>query len=68
MAGQASASDDGPQYVLLASGFELSEKSDLLPLQMLIDYVGGNLGGASDRQGVSVYVGSRRDHSFYRLV
>ena len=47
------ASDEGPQYVLLASGFELSESSDLLPLQMLIDYVGGHLGGASDQQGVS---------------
>jgi hypothetical protein len=42
--------------VLLASGLRVGESTDFLPLQMLVDYVGGHLGGAVDRRDVSARI------------
>ncbi|KAM3571891.1 hypothetical protein VYU27_006104, partial [Nannochloropsis oceanica] len=46
-----------PRYVLLASGFKLNEKSDLLPLQMLIEYVQGHVGSDAHKRDVVSRIG-----------
>jgi hypothetical protein len=35
------------------SGLKIGEAKDLLPLQLLLDYVGGHLGGAAEQKEVS---------------
>lgn len=39
-------------FVLMVSGLRLGEGSDFLPLQMLVDYIGGHLGGGRGSGGM----------------
>jgi len=40
-------------HLLVYAGFKLNEKSDLLPLQMLIEYVQGHVGSDAHKRDVS---------------
>jgi len=43
--------------VLLISGLRVGEGSDFLPLQMLVDYVGGHLGAETERREIVSRIG-----------
>lgn len=45
--------EEGPaSYVVLMSGLRIGEAKDLLPLQLLLDYVGGHLGSHAEQREV----------------
>ena len=41
----------------MVSGLRVGEGSDFLPMQMLVDYVGGHLGGEAERRDVVSRIG-----------